>query len=85
MAANKQTGKKRAGPGRPKGSLNKTTKSAREAMELAFSGIGGVPALIRWAKENTTEFFKLYGRLIPVQNEHSGGVKVLIEYVEADD
>lgn len=55
---------------RPKGSRNKTTLAAKEAMRLAFDGIGGVPKLIGWAKANPTEFYKLWGRLIPM--EHTG-------------
>ena len=51
--------------GRKKGTPNKTTTSAREAMALAFEGIGGVSQLKAWALENQTEFYKLYGRLIP--------------------
>lgn len=61
-----------AGKGRPKGVPNKTTKSAREAMELAFQGLGGVPQLTAWAKDNPTEFYKLWGRLIPTEMKHSG-------------
>ncbi len=62
-------------PNAPKGRTgpNKTTKSAREAFALAFDGIGGTEALKVWAKENTTEFFKLYARLIPVEHVGAGG------------
>lgn len=55
--------------GRPKGSPNKTTAKVKEAMELAFEGIGGVPALIEWAEDNKTEFYKLFAKLLPVQVE----------------
>lgn len=60
------------GKGRKKGVPNRLTKSAREAMELAFQGIGGVSSLTKWAKDNQTEFYKLFSRLIPVQTEHTG-------------
>jgi hypothetical protein len=56
-----------AGKGRKKGSLNKTTKSVKEALTLAFEQRGGVPALIAWAKQNETEFYRLWSKLIPVQ------------------
>jgi hypothetical protein len=59
--------------GRPKGTLNKTTKSAREAFQLAFEGIGGYKTLQAWAIANSTEFFKLYARLIPVEHTGEGG------------
>lgn len=58
--------------GRQKGTPNRTTATARDAMQLAFEGIGGVDALTTWAKKNQTEFFKLYARLIPIQQEISG-------------
>lgn len=67
MATGKKTG------GRQKGTPNKLTKSAREAFAAAFDGVGGAPALTRWAKANKTEFFKLYARLIPVEHVGAGG------------
>lgn len=64
--ANKQTGKKRrAGPGRPKGSVNKTTASVKAALTEAFEKRGGVPALIAWSKEDPKEFYKLWGKMLP--------------------
>jgi hypothetical protein len=51
--------------GRQKGTPNKFTASARTAFALAFSNIGGVEELTKWAKKNQTEFYKLYARLIP--------------------
>lgn len=74
MAKGKKTG------GRTKGVPNKTTTAAKEAFALAFDGIGGVPALIEWAEENRSDFFKLYARLIPV--ELSGEVKARITVVD---
>ena len=49
--------KRPEGAGRKKGSANKTTVKVREAMELAFEGIGGVPALVEWVQDNQTEFY----------------------------
>ena len=56
-----------AGRGRKKGELNKFTRSAKEAFQFAFDKIGGAEKLADWALDNTTEFYKLYGRLIPVE------------------
>ncbi len=92
MAAAKGTRPPNAGKGRPKGVPNKATTSAREAFALAFDGIGGFAALTTWARENTTEFFKLYARLIPVEHVGEGGtgpiatvVKHIYENTESKD
>ena len=59
--------------GRQAGTPNKLTKSAREAFQLAFDGIGGAVTLVAWAQANPTEFYKLYARLIPVEHTGEGG------------
>jgi hypothetical protein len=68
----KRVGEGRPGPGRPKGTLNKLTLAAKEALEYAFDAIGGQDALAAWAKENPTEFFKLFAKLIPARHELTG-------------
>ena len=79
MAGRKPGGKKTGG--RKKGTPNKVTASARQALSLAFEGIGGVPRLKEWAETNPTEFFKLWGRLIPVEvsGEDGGAVSLTIK------
>lgn len=62
------------GGGRAKGQTNLVTKQAKEALELAFQGVGGVPALIRWGKTNKTEFYKIWARLIPKDVSVNPGV-----------
>ena len=59
-------GKKSGGCSR-KGSPNKLTKSVKEAFEIAFNELQGDSEanLANWAKENTTEFYKLAAKLIP--------------------
>ena len=59
--------------GRKAGTPNKATTKAREAFALAFDAIGGGASLAQWARENQTEFYKLYARLIPV--DHTSGEK----------
>lgn len=56
------------GRGRHFGARSKLTRNTKIALELAFEGIGGVPALIRWARrpENTGEFYKLWVKLLPI-------------------
>lgn len=36
-----------------------------KAFDQAFDLIGGVPRLALWANRNETEFYKLYGRMLP--------------------
>jgi hypothetical protein len=76
------------GKGRKKGVPNKTTASVKEAITLAFEGIGGVPKLIRWANANETEFYKLWGRLVPHEVTGAGGgplgIKVVFEDIKPD-
>ncbi len=60
---------KRGNAGRPIGSANKTTRSAKEAIALAAEGLGGVKRLVTWAKanpENERVFWStIYPRLVP--------------------
>lgn len=48
------------------------------AFQDAFELIGGTTRLALWADENPTEFFKLYGKLMPKQEEttHDGGLTI---------
>lgn len=50
---------------RPKGSKNKLTASIKGAISEAFTQLGGVPSLVRWAKEDQAAFYKLWGNLAP--------------------
>lgn len=69
----KPAGKKppAAGMGRKSGSVNKTTKLAKEAIALAAEGLGGTERLIEWAKEdplNERAFWtSIYTKLLPLQ------------------
>ncbi len=58
-------GGKRPGAGRKVGSKGKQTLAAREAMEAAFKGLGGVQALQEWAQENPSDFYRIWSRLVP--------------------
>ena len=53
--------------GKPKGATNKLTKSVKEAFEIAFIELqeDKEANLTNWAKDNTTEFYKLAAKLIP--------------------
>lgn len=78
------------GKGRPKGSVNKTTALAKEAIEGAFLHLQGVPGkdLQSWAEDNTDDFYKLlFPKLLPVQMQHSGedGGKLVVNIVRQGD
>lgn len=72
--ANKQTkeiGTGKPGPGRPKGSLNKTTLIAKEAIAQAAEMLGGTDRLVAWARQdekNEHAFWSsIYPKLLPLQ------------------
>jgi hypothetical protein len=58
-------------PGKPKGAIAKTTKTAKEAIALAAEGLGGADRLIAWAQEdplNERAFWSsIYPKLLPLQ------------------
>ncbi len=54
------------GKGRKKGVPNKLTKGARQAIEEAFKGLGGVAALKRWAETDPESFYtKVWVKILP--------------------
>jgi hypothetical protein len=55
------------GKGRAKGVPNKTTKAVKEALQEAFDKLGGVTALATWAKNEPTEFYKLWAKMLPTE------------------
>jgi hypothetical protein len=61
----------KAGAGRPKGSLNKTTMACKDALTFAFDGIGGAERLVAWVKQdekNESAFWtSIYPKLLPLQ------------------
>lgn len=64
--------------GRKPGQPNRTTIRAKQVFQEAFDGLGGVEALIAWARKNKTEFYRHYARLIPheVSGPDGGPIKV---------
>jgi hypothetical protein len=67
----KRVGDGTPGPGRPKGSPNKTTLVAKEVIATAAEKLGGVERMVNWAKEdplNERAFWStIYPKLIPLQ------------------
>jgi hypothetical protein len=60
------------GKGRPKGAANKNTATMKAAIQSVYDALqakAGKPHghFLAWAQEQPTEFYKLAGKLIPVQ------------------
>lgn len=63
-------------PGKPKGALSKTTKSAKEAIAAAAEALGGAERLTAWVQEdpaNERVFWgTIYPKLLPLQLNGAG-------------
>lgn len=55
--------------GRPKGAVNKVTRTVKDALHAAFEELQNDPKvkLVEWGKANPTEFYKLAAKLIPTE------------------
>lgn len=83
------TGKRKppaAGKGRPKGAVNKLTKTIREAVEISFAQIGGADWLAKMADDQPVAYMTLLGKVLPQQIEHTGkdGAAIQLEQVKND-
>jgi hypothetical protein len=72
--------------GRQKGTPNKTTQLAREAIAYAAERLGGAKRLAAWAKEDKANEYafwtKIYPRLLPVQLTGEDGEPIKVERIE---
>lgn len=75
------TGKRKTG-GRTAGVPNKSTASAKAAMRAAFDGMGGEDALISWGKDQPTEFYKLWSKLIPSDVNLDADIRTIVRRVD---
>ncbi len=66
--------------GRKKGSKNRLTNDVRAAFHKAYANMGGFDengklietgdeAFLKWARQNQTEFYRLYSKLLPKTTE----------------
>ena len=73
------------GPGRPKGSQNKTTLQLKEAVLSALAKLGGDDYLVALGRENSSAFASLLGKVLPTQlatdAETNGGAGVELRFV----
>lgn len=71
--------------GRKPGTQLRAGVQAKEAMLSAFERLGGVAGLVRWGKKNPTEFYRLWARLIPREdnvNVTAVGVEELLAQLD---
>jgi hypothetical protein len=68
--------------GRKKGTPNKATVGVKAALLQAFDQMGGVKFLVEWGKEHPSEFFALWGKLIPQEVRNPDGESFRVEMVE---
>jgi hypothetical protein len=57
---------------------NQMTERVQDALMEAFEELGGVPALVRWAKENPTAFYGLLGKMMPMEIHVSGTPMLMV-------
>jgi hypothetical protein len=73
---NKSENLTRRGGGRPKGSVNKVTATAKAMIEEAATGLGGAERMLAWAKEapeNEKAFWTMiFPKLMPLQVNGAG-------------
>lgn len=69
--------------GRKKGTPNKITVGAKAAIEAAFDGIGGVPALVKWSEANRSLFYsKIWIKILPTEIKNADGETFRMQIVE---
>jgi hypothetical protein len=75
-----------AGKGRPKGSPNKSTKAAKEAIAEAFEKMGGTKALVEWADrsdDNRKVFYsQIWPKIVPLTVGGDADNPVITEIVQ---
>lgn len=82
-AENKQTGIK-AGPGRPKGSVNKVPGEVKAMILAALDGVGGIAYLQERANDPRTQtaFLSLVGKVLPLQVTGENGGPIQVQAIE---
>ena len=71
--------------GRP---LSKAGEGAKQSLLLAFEKMGGVDGLVKWGKKNPTEFYRIWARLVPKEdnvNVTALGVEELLAQLDEAD
>ena len=78
----------RPGSGRPKGVPNKLSGIAKENLDKAFEELGGWEAFAKWGKQNPTEFYTIWSKILPKEialppmDDQDSVTTIIIEGVE---
>lgn len=64
------------------GAKNKVPQAAKENIQAVFVRLGGTAAMADWAKENRTEFYKIYARMLPIEGPGDNGAHVMHHVIE---
>ena len=67
--------------GRKKGTPNRTTADVKAALTRAFDELGGVPALVEWGRDNPTQFYHLWSKLLPTEVKNADGQPFKVAHV----
>jgi hypothetical protein len=70
-----------------RGKPNKLCAEAKENIQAVFVRLGGTAEMAVWAKENKTEFYKIYSKLLPLKmvgDGPGGSIPVSIEFSIVD-
>jgi|GEM_PF-2210517 len=65
------------------------TATVKQALLEAFELLGGVPALVEWGEKHPTQFYALWGKLLPRETKTSEAepfnIRIVEQVVTAED
>lgn len=64
--------------GRKKGVQNKVVTTVKESIQNVYARLGGDEAFSDWAMAERTEFYKIFARLIPQDQNLTGNITINI-------
>jgi hypothetical protein len=54
----------------------------KAALQTVYAKRGGDAAMLAWANENQTEFYKLWGRMLPTEVSGPDGEPISVQTIE---
>lgn len=69
--------------GRKAGSKNKAGTTAKENILAVFNRLEGTTGMAKWAKDNPTQFYRIYARLIPTEVSGVDGEAISVSILNA--